>query len=218
MKCPGQDTKYWDSTAIYEEPCPDCSTPVEFFKDDTARKCTKCGKHFINPKLDFGCASYCRFASKCFGTLPEKELEQHRSKLLKEQLAQMVKIVLEGDTLRIRFIENLSRVVEELARQEKVELPLVFGLAYLHLISKSDAEELIEQSGRKDVELAGLKELLADKKRGGTEWMLIREGKRLLAADELIRKKLLHSVKRIGETCETLQGRMYIDNLLKDSN
>ncbi|MBC2745136.1 MAG: HD domain-containing protein [Desulfosarcina sp.] len=39
MKCPGQDTLYWKPGAIYEVPCPNCGVNVEFFKDDTARKC-----------------------------------------------------------------------------------------------------------------------------------------------------------------------------------
>ena len=60
MKCPGQDTQYWKPGAIFEEKCPECGAAVEFFKDDTTRKCPKCGHRFLNPKLDFGCAAYCQ--------------------------------------------------------------------------------------------------------------------------------------------------------------
>ncbi|MBW2337269.1 MAG: phosphohydrolase, partial [Deltaproteobacteria bacterium] len=43
MKCPGQDTQYWQAGAIFDEKCPKCSHKVEFFKDDTTRKCGNCG-------------------------------------------------------------------------------------------------------------------------------------------------------------------------------
>jgi len=62
MKCPGQDTLYWKPGAIFDAKCPECGHKVEFFKDDTTRKCPNCGHRFINPKMDFGCASYCQFA------------------------------------------------------------------------------------------------------------------------------------------------------------
>ena len=68
MKCPGQDTQYWKPGAIYDAKCPKCEKIVEFFKDDTTRKCSHCGHRFINPELDFGCASYCQFAEQCIGS------------------------------------------------------------------------------------------------------------------------------------------------------
>jgi Zn ribbon nucleic-acid-binding protein len=33
MKCPGQDTQYWDQNAIFETQCPECGHPMEFFMD-----------------------------------------------------------------------------------------------------------------------------------------------------------------------------------------
>ena len=47
MKCPGQDTQYWKAGAIFDVPCPECGRDVEFFKDDTTRKCGGCG-HVCN--------------------------------------------------------------------------------------------------------------------------------------------------------------------------
>jgi len=72
MKCPGQDTRYWKPEAIFDAKCPKCNQLIEFFKDDTTRKCSKCGHRFLNPAMDFGCASYCRFAKQCTGNLPLK--------------------------------------------------------------------------------------------------------------------------------------------------
>ena len=67
MRCPGQDTQFWDSSAVFEVKCPNCGGEVEFFKDDTMRKCPHCGHKFLNPKMDFGCAAYCQYAEQCLG-------------------------------------------------------------------------------------------------------------------------------------------------------
>ena len=72
MKCPGQDMQYWTAEAIYEVNCPKCGKSVEFYKDDTTRSCSQCGHRFVNPRMDFGCAAYCKFAEQCIGTLPEE--------------------------------------------------------------------------------------------------------------------------------------------------
>ncbi|MBN2402705.1 MAG: hypothetical protein JXN64_09915 [Spirochaetes bacterium] len=73
MKCPGQDTRYWTSNAIFEVKCPSCGNPEEFFKDESSRKCKKCGHRIINPKMDSGCAAYCKFADQCLGELSIKK-------------------------------------------------------------------------------------------------------------------------------------------------
>lgn len=73
MKCPGQDTLYWQPGDIFEAPCPNCGRTIEFFKDDASRRCKGCGAKVLNPKLDFGCAEHCVFADQCLaGVAPEK--------------------------------------------------------------------------------------------------------------------------------------------------
>ena len=47
MKCPGQDTRYWKPEDIFSAQCPKCGAEIEFFKDDTTRKCPHCGHHEI---------------------------------------------------------------------------------------------------------------------------------------------------------------------------
>ena len=63
---------------------------VEFFKDDTTRKCGKCGHRFANPEMDFGCASYCQYAEQCIGDLPPELLAQ-KEDLLKDRVAMEMK-------------------------------------------------------------------------------------------------------------------------------
>ncbi len=69
MKCPGQDSRYWKGDAIYEMKCPHCGVTMEFFKDDPVRRCSNCGKQVPNPRLDFGCATYCPYAKECLGSI-----------------------------------------------------------------------------------------------------------------------------------------------------
>ncbi len=69
MKCPGQDSRYWDANAIYDVKCPACGAEVEFFKDEAKGRCPKCGFRFRNPEIDLGCAQWCPHADQCIGTL-----------------------------------------------------------------------------------------------------------------------------------------------------
>lgn len=65
--CPGQNTAFWRPDDIFEITCPNCGTAVEFFKDEARRRCSGCGHVFTNPKLNEGCAKWCKFADKCLG-------------------------------------------------------------------------------------------------------------------------------------------------------
>jgi hypothetical protein len=117
MKCPGQDTLYWKPGAIYEVPCPKCGAKVEFFKDDTARKCPKCQHRFVNPDLDFGCAAYCQYAEQCIGTLPEEFLLQ-KEDLLKDRVAIEMKRYFRSDFKRIGHATRVARYAERIGRAE----------------------------------------------------------------------------------------------------
>jgi len=65
MRCPGQDTRYWIPSDIFEIPCKKCGYEVEFFKDDIVRNCENCGQRMLNPRKDLGCAESCSFSEKC---------------------------------------------------------------------------------------------------------------------------------------------------------
>ncbi len=114
MKCPGQDTHYWKEDAIFEVKCPQCKGQVEFFKDDTTRKCGHCGHRFVNPKMDFGCAAYCQYAEQCLGDLPP-ELVAQQENLLKDRVAVAVKRHLKTDFKRIGHISRRAQHAEAIA-------------------------------------------------------------------------------------------------------
>ncbi|MDR1314173.1 MAG: hypothetical protein LBQ12_10885 [Deltaproteobacteria bacterium] len=65
--CPGQNMQFWKPGDIFDIVCPACGQKVEFFKDDPRRRCPGCGHSFPNPKLNEGCAKWCKFADKCLG-------------------------------------------------------------------------------------------------------------------------------------------------------
>jgi len=130
MRCPGQDMQYWKPGAIFESSCPQCGHPVEFFKDDTARKCGQCGHRFVNPQMDFGCAAYCPFAEQCLGTLPEGVAVQ-KENMLKDRVAVEMKRTFRNDFKRIGRAGRLARYAERIGKSEKGNLAVILSAAYL---------------------------------------------------------------------------------------
>ncbi len=130
MKCPGQDTQYWTAGAIFEAACPQCGAVVEFFKDDTTRKCGRCGHRFVNPRMDFGCAAYCAYAEQCLGDLPP-ELAAQKEALLKDRVAVAVKSALQKDFKRIGRASRRAGHAEALGRERPANLAVVLIAAYL---------------------------------------------------------------------------------------
>ena len=154
MKCPGQDTQYWNTEAIFEVKCPECGTSIEFFKDDTARKCRGCQKRIVNPHLDFGCASYCQYAEQCIGTLPEEFLKE-REDLLKDRVAVEMKRYFKADFRRIGHAMRVARYAEAIGRQERGNLAVILTAAYLHDIGIRQAEEKYGSTAPRYQELEG---------------------------------------------------------------
>ena len=140
MKCPGQDSRYWKPTAIFEVDCPECEGRVEFFKDDTTRRCPHCGHQFVNPNMDFGCAAYCKFAEQCIGNMPP-ELLAERDELLKDRIAIEVKKYFRNDFKRIGHATRVARHAEKIAVKEGGDMAVIMAAAYLHDIGIHEAEK-----------------------------------------------------------------------------
>ena len=154
MKCPGQDTQYWNQDSIFETKCPECDHPMEFFKDDATRRCGNCKKKIVNPKMDFGCAAYCKFAEQCLGSLPD-EFVAKRDDLLKDRVAVEMKRYFRTDFKRIGHAGKVARFAEKIGKQEKANLAVVLCAAYLHDIGIKNAEEKYNSSAAKYQELEG---------------------------------------------------------------
>jgi hypothetical protein len=130
MKCPGQDTRYWKPGAVFEVKCPECGEAVEFFQDDTTRICKKCSHKFLNPEMDFGCASYCRYAEQCIGDLPPELIAQQEN-LLKDRVAIEVKRYFHRDFHRIGRAMRRARYAEQLGKGSQGNLAVIIMAAYL---------------------------------------------------------------------------------------
>ncbi len=154
MKCPGQDSRYWQPGAIFEAKCPKCGSDVEFFKDDTSRKCKSCGHRFLNPGMDFGCASYCKYAEQCIGNLPP-ELIAQKEDLLKDRVAIEMKRYFGRDFKRIGHATRVARYAEKIGKEEQGNLSVILPSAYLHDIGIKEAEKKHNSSAAKFQEIEG---------------------------------------------------------------
>ncbi|MDD5757608.1 MAG: phosphohydrolase [Desulfobulbaceae bacterium] len=136
MQCPGQDSRYWDGEAVFESRCPKCGNVIEFFKDDSKRRCRQCDHEVLNPRIDFGCASYCPFAEQCLGSLPPEMLAQKQD-LLIEKVALEMKRQHGEDFQKIGHASRAARFAEKLAKVEEANKAVVVLAAYLAEISET---------------------------------------------------------------------------------
>jgi hypothetical protein len=67
--CPGQDSQHWKPEDIFNVACPFCGEQIEFWKDEPVRRCPACKRDVRNPKVDLGCAQWCRHSDECLGQL-----------------------------------------------------------------------------------------------------------------------------------------------------
>jgi len=127
---------------------------VEFFKDESSRKCKNCGHKFVNPKMDFGCASYCKFAEQCLGDLPP-ELMAKRDDLLKDRVAIEMKKYFQKDFKRIAHATKVARYAEQIVKQEGGDPAIVLPAGYLHDIGIKEAERKYQSSAARYQEQEG---------------------------------------------------------------
>lgn len=163
MKCPGQDSRFWQPGAIFEAKCPECGQTVEFFKDESKRRCRACGHMFVNPRMDFGCASYCKFAEQCLGDLPPEILAQ-REALLKDRVAIEMKKAFKKDFRRIARAMKVARYAEKITLEEGGDPAVAISSAYLRDVGAgaADGEERGATPAREILQRLGAREELID--------------------------------------------------------
>jgi hypothetical protein len=134
MQCPGQDNRYWNGAAVFEIPCPHCGNVLEFFKDDSQRTCKQCGHKVLNPKIDFGCASYCPYAEQCMGTLPS-DLRAKSDNLFRDRLAIAVREQLPDKEQKYLLATKRAEFGEILCQEEGGNMAAIVAAA---LLSETD--------------------------------------------------------------------------------
>jgi HD-like signal output (HDOD) protein len=108
----------------------------------------------VNPKMDFGCAAYCKFAEQCLGDLP-LELIAQKKDLLKDRVAIEMKHFFKQDFKRIGHATKVARHAEQIAKEEKGDVAIVLTAAYLHDIGIKEAEARYQSSEAKYQEELG---------------------------------------------------------------
>lgn len=154
MKCPGQDSRYWKPDAIFSVPCPVCDKLVEFFRDESTRRCKNCGHKMVNPRMDFGCAAYCKFAEQCLGELPPELIAQKKD-LLKDRVAIEMKHYFKQDFKRIGHATKVARYAEQIVKEEKGDAAVAISAAYLHDIGIQEAEKKYQSTAAEYQEKEG---------------------------------------------------------------
>jgi hypothetical protein len=159
IKCPGQDTRFWKPGDIFVAECPKCGAEIEFFKDDTRRRCAWCGHMFYNPKIELGCAEWCQYAEKC---VPDLVRAKKAAQTFKELLAEMVKTYLEGDPAAWDRTAKAMEYAQELLKAEGGDPKVVLAAVLLHKVESSQVREFLAELETEPEITEAVLELLAD--------------------------------------------------------
>jgi len=155
MKCPGQDSRYWSGEDVFEAPCPNCGHMIEFFKDDSQQKCRKCGQRMLNPRMDFGCASYCPHAEQCLGAMPP-ELVAKQGDLFKDRVSVAMRKYFGADQRRIQHALDVASHAEAIGKAvEGGDMMVIMAAAFLHDIGIKNAEAKYNSSSPRYQHLEG---------------------------------------------------------------
>ena len=154
--CPGQDTRFWKKTDVFDVECAACGYAIEFFRDDGSRRCPECGVRVTNPQLSLGCAQWCQHAEKCLGFDPKAiEIEEYRGESLADQLIEAVKAEFGDDQRRITHAIRVLEAAQEILRGEAANPRIVVAAALLHDIGIQEAERTHGSAAGRYQELEG---------------------------------------------------------------
>ena len=139
--CPGQDTRFWQPEDIFEVECGQCGGPVEFFKDEASRRCSKCGARVQNPKLHLGCAQWCEHAEACLGYDPKGAGGEGSDEMtLVDRLIEAMKDRFGRDQDRITHALLVLEQAQKRLAEESASPPVVLAAALLHDIGAAEGD------------------------------------------------------------------------------
>ena len=158
MKCPGQDTRYWKPGDIFVMECPKCGAEIEFFKDDTRRRCSWCGHLFYNPKIELGCAEWCQYAEKC---VPDLVRAKKAAQTFKELLAEQARQVLQDNPAAREATEAAAHYAQDLLRAEGGDPKVVLAAVLLHQVDRNRTREFLAELETEPEMIEDILELMA---------------------------------------------------------
>lgn len=136
QRCPGQDQRFWKPEDIFEIKCPNCDNTIEFWKDEPNQKCKKCAQLVANPKIDLGCAKWCKYAKQCLTVSAAKD-----SQVLCDKLIDEMKAVFIDDQKRINHALEVLKYAEKIQLAQGGDPLVVKAAALLHDIGIAKAEK-----------------------------------------------------------------------------
>ncbi len=142
IKCPGQDTRHWKPDDIFSLECPKCGTEIEFFKDDTRRRCAWCGHLFYNPKIEMGCAEWCQYADKC---VPELVKEKQAMQTFKDRLRERVLGLSPGEADLADRLDRRLALAIDLLKAEGGDPKVIFAALLLYGVEPSQARDILAE-------------------------------------------------------------------------
>ena len=114
-RCPGQDMRYWTAKDIFDVSCPYCDNSIEFWKDEPFRLCRVCQKEVRNPRIDLGCAKWCRFGDQCLG---RSAVEQLAAAPVIEKLKALIEPLAEHNSAQYAVAMEIERIANLLLTAE----------------------------------------------------------------------------------------------------
>jgi hypothetical protein len=160
MKCPGQDTRYWKPGDIFVAECPKCGAEIEFFKNDTRRRCAWCGHLFYNPKIELGCAEWCQYAEKC---VPDLVRAKKAAQNFKELLGEQVRHYLTDDPAAWERTEAAVHQAQQLLKAEGGDPKVVLAAVLLHRVDPAQARNFLAELETEPELVAAILELIEGK-------------------------------------------------------
>jgi hypothetical protein len=104
----------WKPEDIFDVACPSCGEEIEFWKDEPFRICSACTTEIRNPRIDLGCAKWCKSAAECLGA--ETAAAIMEGSMCDRLIAEM-KVACRGDSIQIgrtlKLLERADRLVEK---------------------------------------------------------------------------------------------------------
>lgn len=163
-RCPGQDMRNWKPEDIFDVACPSCGTEIEFWKDDPSRICSDCGREIRNPRIDLGCAKWCKSAAECLGA--ETAAAIMGASMCDRLIAEMT-VACGGDSIQIgrtlKQLEHADRLVE---KEDGDTLALAVKAAVLLQPAGQQARASLDKLGV-DSETAGHVCRIIESRQGG---------------------------------------------------
>lgn len=149
FRCPGHEQRFWKPEDIFEVNCTQCGKSVEYFKDEPKLKCGNCGCFVVNPKIDIGCAEWCKHSEQCTA-VTEEGMNSVCDKLIDE-----MKEVFGRDTKRIEHALSVLDFAEKIHAAEGGDALVIKASAILHDIGIHEAERKHGSAAGKYQEIEG---------------------------------------------------------------